>query len=450
MTKAFSDPIEVPTPPQSGDKNLCAKLPPMEDLRIGVVGLGYVGLPVAIEMARHFKVVGYDVDPTRLDELSRGYDRTGESSSADLTSAPKLTFSHDLKLLEECNFFIVTVPTPIDQAKQPDFSALKSASELVGKVIRPGSVVVYESTVYPGATEEVCVPILAKASGLTFNTDFYVGYSPERINPGDPNRRLKDIVKVVSGSTTDAADLVDTVYSQIIEAGTHRVSSIRAAEAAKVIENIQRDVNIALINELALLFKTLGLETREVLEAAGTKWNFHPYVPGLVGGHCIGVDPYYLTYKAQSLGFHPDMILAGRRINDGMARAISDDLIRSMLNAGIDVARARMLVMGITFKNDCPDLRNTKVADLINHLGAVSGSIDIYDPIANVSEAQKMYGFDVSNALPEGPYEAIILAVDHKQIKNLGGEALRSMLTPNGVIYDLKAVLPFTESDLRL
>jgi UDP-N-acetyl-D-galactosamine dehydrogenase len=345
----------------------------------------------------------------------------------------------------------VTVPTPITAALQPDLTALQRASETVASVLKKGDVVVYESTVYPGVTEDVCVPILESGSGLKFNEDFFAGYSPERINPGDRKHRLPDIRKVTSGSTPDAAKLVDLVYGRIVTAGTHRASSIRVAEAAKVIENIQRDVNIALINELAMLFRQLGLETTDVLAAAGTKWNFHPYVPGLVGGHCIGVDPYYLTHKAQTIGFHPEMILAGRRINDGMATWIAQDIVKSMLRRRLRLDVARILVMGFSFKENCADVRNTKVADLVRELSSLTTSvIEVYDPVTDPDEVQHEYGIRIRTAVPEGPYDCIVLAVRHEEICKLGDAALRGLLAPNGLIYDLKAVLPRESSDVRL
>jgi len=422
----------------------------VEDVRVGIVGLGYVGLPLAVYMARHFPVVGFDIDAGRIRELQDGFDRTREVTEEEFAEAKHLTFSSDLEDLKSANAYIVTVPTPIDQALQPDLRALRAASLTVGKVISPGNVVVYESTVYPGATEEVCVPIIENASGLVFNRDFFAGYSPERINPGDPQRRLPNIVKITSGSTPEAADLVNAIYSKVISAGTHRASSIRVAEASKVIENIQRDVNIALINELAQLFKHMGIESREVLAAAGTKWNFHKYSPGLVGGHCIGVDPYYLTHKAQSIGFHPEMILAGRRINDGMAQWVAFDVLKLMLSRKLEVGRSRILVMGFTFKENCPDTRNTKVAGLVRELAAMAGEVVVYDPLADAGEVSAEYGIAIENELPEGRFEAVVLAVRHDEIGGLGEDRIRSLLAPDGVVYDLKGVLPIAESDARL
>jgi len=425
-------------------------LPSLEDIRIGVVGLGYVGLPLAVYMARHFPVTGFDIDKSRIAELKTGTDRTREVTEEEFASARTLNYSDRADDLAQCNFYIVTVPTPIDKSKNPDLSAIKAASEIVGSVLSAGAVVVYESTLYPGATEEVCVPLLEKASGLTFNRDFFAGYSPERINPGDHAHRLPDIVKVTSGSTPEAADLVDAVYATVVGAGTYRVGSIRVAEAAKVIENIQRDVNIALINELSMLFKELDLDTTDILAAAGTKWNFHPYRPGLVGGHCIGVDPYYLTHKAESAGFHPEMILAGRRINDGMAAYVAQDILKTMLKRKQRMDGARALVMGFTFKENCPDTRNTKVADLIHELGEFFAEIEIYDPLADAALAEAEYGIALSNELPDGPFDTIVLAVKHDAIAAMGPERIKALLRDGGLIYDIKAVLPPDQSHARI
>ena len=422
----------------------------LDDLRIAVIGLGYVGLPLAAYLGRHFPVIGFDINETRIGELRSGVDRTRELDADELRLARRLTFSAALDDLAGCNFFIVTVPTPVDEAKRPDLAPLQKASEAVGRVIRPGGVVVYESTVYPGATEEVCVPIVARTSGLAYNRDFYAGYSPERINPADPNHRLPTIRKVTSGSTPEVAELVDAVYRRVVTAGTHRASSIRVAEAAKVIENVQRDVNIALFNELALLFKKMGVESREVFEAAGTKWNFHNYQPGLVGGHCIGVDPYYLTHKAQALGFHPEMILAGRRINDGMAAYVAQDIIKSMLQRRLRVDGARILVIGFTFKGNCPDVRNTKVFDLVTELKAFGHSVTVYDPLALRDEVEHEYGLRLAEAMPAGPFDAVVLAVKHDEIAERAPEFFRSLLVPGGLLYDMKSVLPVGASDVRL
>ena len=426
-------------------------LPKLDAVRIAIVGLGYVGLPLAVYMARHFPVLGFDIDQRRVAELTEGNDRTREATAEEFAAArPNLKFSASEADLASCNVFIVTVPTPIDISRRPDLTALKKASATVGRRIRPGGLVVYESTVYPGATEEVCIPIIEKTSGLVFNRDFFAGYSPERINPGDHKHRLPSILKITSGSTPEAAELVNDIYGRVITAGTHKASSIRVAEAAKVIENIQRDVNIALINELAMLFKQMGLETREVLAAAGTKWNFHGYQPGLVGGHCIGVDPYYLTHKAQSLGFHTEMILAGRRINDGMAAYVAQDLIKTMLKRKVRVDAARVLVLGFTFKENVPDTRNTKIADLVAELSTYVGKVDVYDPLADAHEAMHEYGIAVTNMLPAGPYDAAVLAVRHDAIVELCAKGLDRLLAPGGVIYDIKALVPPGQSHARL
>ena len=426
-------------------------LPTLDSARIGIVGLGYVGLPLAVYLARRFSVVGFDIDRSRIADLRNGIDRTREVSDEEMKLAVQISYTTDEKGLTDCNFYIVTVPTPIDAACRPDLRALESASETVGRVIAPGNVVVYESTVYPGATEEVCVPIIERISGLAYKRDFHAGYSPERINPGDHERRLPNIKKITSGSSPAVADLVDQVYGAVITAGTYRASSIRVAEAAKVIENIQRDLNIALVNELAQLFKRLGIETREVLEAAGTKWNFHGYRPGLVGGHCIGVDPYYLTYKAQSIGFHPEIILAGRRINDGMAAWVAHDIVKTMVKRQLPVGDVRLLVMGFTFKENCPDTRNTKVADLVKELQPFAREVCVWDPHADPAQALHEYGVAVSNDQPAGKFDGVILAVRHNEIISLTEASLRSRLkNGRGFIYDIKDVLPVSESDARL
>ena len=415
-------------------------MPTIDTVRIGVIGLGYVGLPLATYMAQHFPVTGFDINAKRIDELSNGIDHTREVTTEEFHAAKDLTFTTVVDQLKSCNFYIVTVPTPIDVARRPDFTALLGASQTVGSVLARGDVVVYESTVYPGATEEVCVPVLERASGLRFNEDFFVGYSPERINPGDKEHRLPTIMKVTSGSTPQAADLIDDVYRRVITAGTHRAASIRVAEAAKVIENIQRDVNIALINELAMLFKKLGIETRDVLAASATKWNFHRYVPGLVGGHCIGVDPYYLTHKAQSIGFHTEMILAGRRINDGMAAYFAQDIIRAILHRKLQANGAKILLMGLTFKENCPDLRNTKVADLVAELRDLTADVTIYDPLADAAEASHEYGLTLLNDLPTDTFDVVVIAVKHETIKRQLAEGVENLLKPGGFVYDIKAV----------
>jgi UDP-N-acetyl-D-galactosamine dehydrogenase len=422
----------------------------LDDVRIAIIGLGYVGLPLAVYMARHFPVLGFDVNAERIAELRQGTDRTREVTAEEFAAAKMISFSADPDALKQANFYIVTVPTPINEALQPDLGMLEKASVTVGGALGQGDIVVYESTVYPGVTEDHCVPILSRLSGLVFNRDFFAGYSPERINPGDHRHRLPDIKKVTSGSTTEVAELVDQVYGRVVTAGTHRASSIRVAEASKVIENIQRDVNIALINELAQLFKMMGLETREILGAAATKWNFHGYVPGLVGGHCIGVYPYYLTHKAQSIGFHPEMILAGRRINDGMAQWVALDIIKLMLRRKLEVGAARVLVMGLTFKENCPDTRNSKVVDLVKELREMVGEVVIYDPVADAAAVRDEYDLELFRTLPQDKFDAIVLAVRHDQIAQVGVDRLRSMLVSNGVLYDMKQVLPIEASDARL
>jgi UDP-N-acetyl-D-glucosamine/UDP-N-acetyl-D-galactosamine dehydrogenase len=427
-----------------------AALPALETLAVAVVGLGYVGLPIAAYLAKHYNVVGFDIDPTRVAELKTGVDRTRELDPSELVLARKIKFTASPADIGDCNFFIVTVPTPVDQAKRPDLTPLEKASETIGRAIKRGGVVVYESTVYPGATEEICIPVIERVSGLKYNVDFFAGYSPERINPADAAHRLPTIKKITSGSTPAAAKLIDSVYRSIIDAGTYLATSIRVAEAAKVIENVQRDVNIALVNELALLFKKMNIETREVLEAAGTKWNFHHYRPGLVGGHCIGVDPYYLTHKAQQLGFHPEMILAGRRINDSMASFVAQDVIKAMLQRRLRVDSARILVMGFAFKQNCPDIRNTKVADLVRELEAFGHKVSTFDPLAIPSEVLHEYAIELQTELPQGPFDAIVLAVRHDEIVAIGEKSLRQLLVPGGLLYDLKEVLPVELSDTRI
>ncbi|HEY3948358.1 nucleotide sugar dehydrogenase [Phenylobacterium sp.] len=419
--------------------------------KIAVIGLGYVGLPLAVAFAAEHEVVGFDVKAQRIAELSAGEDRTLEVSSAELAAARGLTLSADPADLAACNVFIVTVPTPIDASKNPDLSALMAASRTVGEAIGKGGVVIYESTVYPGATEEDCVPVVAQVSGLTFNRDFFAGYSPERANPGDPTHRLANIVKVTAGSTREAADFVDALYASVVTAGTHRASSIRVAEAAKVIENTQRDLNIALINEFALIFQRLDVDTSEVLAAAGTKWNFLNFRPGLVGGHCIGVDPYYLTHKAEALGYHPEVILAGRRINDGMGAHVARELVREMIRRGTTVKAARVLVMGLAFKENCPDLRNTRVTDIIGELAAYEAQVDVWDPWIDGEEAKAEYGLTLIEDAPSaGAYEAIVLAVAHDQFRDLGPEVIRAFGKPGVVLFDVKSVLPKAAADLRL
>jgi UDP-N-acetyl-D-galactosamine dehydrogenase len=422
-----------------------------EESIIGVVGLGYVGLPLAVEFSKHYSTIGYDIDAERIAKLSSGTDVTREVEDAELAAADNLRFTDKLNDVSDCNVYIVTVPTPIDSAKRPDLTALKHASRTVGEVLNEGDVVVFESTVYPGATEEDCAPILESTSGLKLNQDFYLGYSPERINPGDRKHRLTDIRKITSGSTAEAATFIDSLYRKIIRAGTFPVSSIRVAEAAKVIENTQRDVNIALINELALIFNRMGLDTREILDAAGTKWNFLNFRPGLVGGHCIGVDPYYLTHKSQEFGYHPDVILAGRRINDNMGIHVAAEVVKLMVTRGISMPDARILIMGITFKENCPDVRNTKVIDLISELQTYRSQVEIYDPWADIQEVADEYGIDITNEVPdEGQYDAIVVAVAHKEFHEMSPADIHALGKPVHVVYDIKYVLPFEEVDGRL
>lgn len=418
--------------------------------KIAVIGLGYVGLPLAAAFGEKREVVGFDINEKRIAELKKGYDFTREVSEDELAASKHLSFASTAEEISDCAVYIVTVPTPIDDFKTPDLTPLVKASETIGKVLKKGDIVIYESTVYPGATEEVCVPVLEKQSGLFFNTDFYAGYSPERINPGDKEHRVTTIKKVTSGSTPEIADEVDAIYADVITAGTHKASSIRVAEAAKVIENTQRDVNIALMNELAMIFSKLDIDTHEVLEASGTKWNFLPFKPGLVGGHCIGVDPYYLTHKAQAVGYHPEMILAGRRVNDGMGAYAASQLVKSMIRAGHTIAKSRVLVMGLTFKENCPDLRNTKVVDVIHELQDFGCQVDVTDAWADNSEAEHEYGITLRNPENESPYDALILAVPHQEYKAMSASDLRAFLKPDGVLYDLKGSLALGESDLRL
>ena len=417
---------------------------------LAVIGLGYVGLPLAVEFGKRRPVIGYDLKRTRIEELRRGLDRTREVSAAELAAARHLRVTDDAAELARCTVFIVTVPTPIDRHKRPDLTALLAASETVGKALKPGDLVIYESTVYPGCTEEDCVPVLERASGLVFNRDFTVGYSPERINPGDPEHRLPTIKKVTSGSTPEAAERVDALYREIITAGTHKAPSIKVAEAAKVIENTQRDVNIALINELAILFDKLGIDTQAVLEAAGTKWNFLPFRPGLVGGHCIGVDPYYLTHKAQEVGHHPEIILAGRRLNDAMGAYVAGRVVKLLIKRRRPVEGARALVLGLTFKENCPDLRNTRVIDLIAELQDYGMNVDVHDPWADPQEARHEYGLELTQKPKFGTYDAIVLAVAHRQYRDLGAEAIRAWLREGGVVYDIKGVLPREAVEGRL
>ncbi len=418
--------------------------------RIAVVGLGYVGLPLAVEFGKRFETIGFDVKPQRVAQLRAGRDVTLEVTRAELKSATQLTFTTELAELKRCRVFIVTVPTPIDEYKRPDLTPLVRASESVGKVLRRGSLVIYESTVYPGCTEEVCVPILERESGLKFNQDFFTGYSPERINPGDKEHRLTTIRKVTSGSTPEAAEFVDKLYRSIVKAGTHRASSIRVAEAAKVIENTQRDVNIALINELALIFNRLGIDTEEVLAAAGSKWNFLPFKPGLVGGHCIGVDPYYLTHKAQEIGYHPEMILAGRRLNDNMALYVAAQIMQRMAAKRIHVKGARVLMLGVTFKENCPDVRNSKVVDVVRELAKHGARVDTYDPWAETSEVRHEYGLKLTRQLKPRYYDVAVMAVAHRQFRELGARGVRRLCRRPHVLYDIKHLFPAAQVDGRL
>ncbi|MFZ5608260.1 MAG: Vi polysaccharide biosynthesis UDP-N-acetylglucosamine C-6 dehydrogenase TviB [Pseudomonadota bacterium] len=421
-----------------------------DNVNIAIIGLGYVGLPLAVEFGKRLPVVGFDINAARLADLRAGRDATLEVTSEELAAARQLVFSADPQDLGACTVFIVTVPTPIDRYKRPDLTPLQKASATVGQALKKGDVVIYESTVFPGCTEEVCVPILEKTSGLAFNKDFFAGYSPERINPGDKAHRLPEIMKVTSGSTPEIADFVDALYRRIIRAGTHRASSIRVAEAAKVIENTQRDLNIALVNELSLIFKRLGIDTLEVLEAAGTKWNFLPFRPGLVGGHCISVDPYYLTHKAQEIGYHPEVILAGRRINDGMGRFVADEVAKLMVKKGTQVKGARALVLGLAFKEDCPDLRNTRVTDIIRGLASYDIAVDVHDPWVDAREAHEEYGLTLKAEPEAGAYDAIVLAVAHRQFKAMDNGALRALGHEKTVVYDVKSALPRDCVDARL
>ncbi len=422
----------------------------VDEARIGIIGLGYVGLPLAVEFGRILPTVGYDINKERVAELKSGKDSTLEVDEQELASAGQLSYAAAADELKPCNVYIVTVPTPIDRYKRPDLSPLESASRLVGEVINKGDVVIYESTVYPGATEEVCVPIIESVSGLVFNRDFYVGYSPERINPGDKERRLPNILKITSGSTPEAADFVDGLYRKIITAGTHKASSLRVAEAAKVIENTQRDMNISLVNELALIFNRLGIDTIEVLEAAGTKWNFLPFRPGLVGGHCIGVDPYYLTHKAQEVGYHPEVILAGRRINDNMGGYVAGQVLKLMNRSDIKVSGARVLVMGLAFKENCPDLRNTRIVDLIQALKDYQVEVDVYDPWVIPEEAETECGISLVDKPDGKSYDGIVVAAAHDQFREMGIDGVRGLGKSQCIIYDVKNILPADQVDGRL
>ncbi|MEM7503584.1 MAG: Vi polysaccharide biosynthesis UDP-N-acetylglucosamine C-6 dehydrogenase TviB [Pseudomonadota bacterium] len=422
----------------------------INNLKVGVIGLGYVGLPLAVEFGKRFPTVGFDVNAARISELESGTDSTLEVDAAGLAAATELRYTSSVDGIADCNFYIVTVPTPVGQDKRPILTPLKAASNSLATVLARGDVVVYESTVFPGATEEFCVPLLEKGSGLKLNQDFFVGYSPERINPGDKEHTVTKILKVTAGSTPEAAQYVDEVYGSIITAGTHLASSIKVAEAAKVIENTQRDVNIALINELAMIFERVGIDTEEVLEAAGTKWNFLPFRPGLVGGHCIGVDPYYLTYKAQQLGYHPQMILAGRRINDNMPVYVVSRIMKNMIGAGVQPLNSRVLILGLTFKENCPDLRNTKVIDIVHELSSYGVQVDVHDPWVNAEEAQAEYGLDLVEQPESGSYDVVVVAVSHHQFKALGESGMRDFGRPGVLLYDIKYLLPKGAADDRL
>ena len=417
---------------------------------LAIIGLGYVGLPLAVEFGKKRKVVGFDINAKRVAELQAGHDYTLETEPEELRQARHLHYTIDPAALAACSIFIVTVPTPIDDHNRPDLTPLIKASATIGKVLKKGDIVIYESTVYPGATEEECVPVLEQHSGLKFNVDFFAGYSPERVNPGDKTHRVTNIKKVTSGSTPEVADLVDALYNEIVTVGTHKAPSIRVAEAAKVIENTQRDLNIALINELALIFNKLGIDTEAVLQAAGTKWNFLPFRPGLVGGHCIGVDPYYLTHKAEAIGYHPQIILAGRRLNDSMGAYVVTQLVKTMTQRRIHVQGARVLVLGLAFKENCPDLRNTRIVDIVKELAEYDVQADVYDPWVSTEEAQHEYGITPVRQLEPAAYDAIIIAVAHEQFKAMGAPALRALGKPQHVLYDLKYVLSAAESDMRL
>ena len=420
------------------------------NLKIAVIGLGYVGLPLAVEFSKKYNVIGYDINELRIKELHSGIDRTLELDKLELEAATNLNFTSDINEISECNIYIIGVPTPVTKNNEPDFTNLVSASRNIGKILKKDDIVIYESTVYPGATEEICVPELANNSNLTFNKDFYVGYSPERINPGDKSHRLIDITKVTSGSTSESAEFVDQLYGSIITAGTYKASSIKVAEAAKVIENTQRDVNIGLINELAIIFNKLSIDTEEVLKAAGTKWNFLPFSPGLVGGHCIGVDPYYLSYKSQSLGYQPEIILAGRRINDGMSKYVALQLVKKMTKKNISIQKSNILIMGVTFKEDCPDTRNTKVLNIVDELKDLGANVETYDPWVSKNDISKNYQLTHIDSLTSKKYDALVFAVAHQKFKNMKYEDIKAMCKENHIIYDLKYVFSSDFTDLRL
>ena len=422
----------------------------LKTTKIGIIGLGYVGLPLAVEFGKQYPTIGLDLKEERVRELASGEDSTREVTGDELAEAKQLSFSSSADALADCNVFIVTVPTPIDSHNQPDLSYLERASETVGRLIKKGDVAIYESTVFPGATEEVCIPIIESVSGLEFNKDFFAGYSPERINPGDKEHRVSSILKVTSGSTLEVSDYVDALYRSIITAGTHRASSIRVAEASKVIENTQRDLNIALINELALICNQLGIDTEEVLIAAGTKWNFLPFRPGLVGGHCIGVDPYYLTHKAQEVSYHPEVILAGRRLNDDMGKYIAQQVIKLMMNRKIQVSGSRVLLLGLTFKENCTDLRNSRVIDIVTELAKYDVLVDVHDPMVDIDNAREEYNIELVTEPQQGFYDAVIVAVAHDQFRETGADGLRAFCKADGILYDVKYLLPAADVDGRL
>lgn len=422
----------------------------LKDLKIGIIGLGYVGLPLAVEFGKRYPTLGFDINQGRVTQLKNGHDVTLEVSDNELASVVNLSYSSNKSDLAECNVYIVTVPTPIDDSNAPDLTPLRKASELLGEFVKKGDVVIYESTVYPGATEEVCLPIIEKVSGLKFNEDFFAGYSPERINPGDKVNTLTKIMKITSGSTPEIGEFVNSLYGSIITAGTHLASSLKVAEAAKVIENTQRDLNIAIINEFAKIFNRLGIDTEEVLNAAGTKWNFLKFKPGLVGGHCISVDPYYLTYKAQEVGYRPEVILAGRRINDGMGEYVATQLVKKLASRKIHIDEAKVLILGFTFKGDCPDVRNTKIIDIVRELQDFNMSVDVYDGWANPVEVKHEYGVELISKLEKGKYDGVVLAVDHSELKEMGEANLRALGKENHVLYDVKHVLKPHEADIRL
>lgn len=422
----------------------------LENVKIAVIGQGYVGLPLAVEFGKKYPTIGFDINESRIAELREGKDSTLEVEPSELVSSKNLTFSYNHEDIKEANIYIVTVPTPIDESNVPDLRPLEGASELLGSLVNKNDIVIYESTVYPGATEEVCLPIIERVSGLVFNKDFFAGYSPERINPGDKENTLTKILKITSGSTIEVADFVDSLYSSIIIAGTHKASSLKVAEAAKVIENTQRDLNIAIINEFAKIFNRLNIDTEEVLNAAGTKWNFLKFKPGLVGGHCISVDPYYLTHKAQEVGYRPEVILAGRRINDGMGEYVATQLVKKLSSKKIHIDEAKVLILGFTFKGDCPDVRNTKIIDIVKELEDFNMSVDVYDSWANPEEVKHEYGIKLITELQEGKYDGVVLAVDHSELKKMGEQKLRSFGKENHVLYDVKHVLLPSQADIRL